>query len=416
MRLFKWLLPTVTLTVILGFIYNKGEKKLWDSKSLIVHLNLHKPFQKGHEVQYKKSVTRNAEYFFDVNVHLLKEVSRKTFPVSNYGIHSASKAVPVPLQEGILVGTDTGKLIHLTSDNTPLWSFQVANSNRGIHSTPGVDESSVYFGGYNGNFYRLDRKSGDLLWTIKAGVAVGASPLLIDDFVIINFELPENGFIAKVLRDTGMVIWSSDFLGNQSHSSVSYHAKTDSLLVGDNNGNLRSIDFKSGLIKWIVALGGEVKNAPVIFEDQVYVNTWGKELISVDISSGKVTWRTKLTAKSQSSPVVDSKNRLIISGDFSGTVTAVSVDGKPAWQKIRHSKLKNYGNLLLLNFKNRSYLVYPFENQILFTDPRSGNQLFSVPTSGAITSEFMPYLEKNLLKMNVIPHQGELQEILFGLK
>ena len=93
----------------------------------------------------------------------------------NLGIHGASKASPISDGHNIFIGGDSSWFQAYDFTGKKLWSFYVGDSNRGIHSTASIDDNAVYVGSYRGTIYKLDKRTGKLLWSRIVGLTVGRS-------------------------------------------------------------------------------------------------------------------------------------------------------------------------------------------------------------------------------------------------
>ena len=233
------------------------------------------------------------------------------FPNFNLGIHGASKASAAVDESGVYLGSDGGWFYAFEHDGRVRWRFHVGDSQRGLHSTAALDERFVYFGSYAGVIYAFEKSTGQLRWAIgDLGVAVGASIRLVGDDLIAaveTFDFPNrkgDGYLIRIRRSDGHVLWKSDWLGEQAHSTPAYDEASGLLIIGANNARLIAIRSSNGQTAWSIPIGGMIKSSPVILGTEVIATTWGKELLGVEIVSGKVLRRLSLAGMSQSSPLV----------------------------------------------------------------------------------------------------------------
>jgi outer membrane protein assembly factor BamB len=242
----------------------------------------------------------------------------------------------------VYVGVDDGQLLALDRrDGTVAWRFHTRRYDverastgavhLGIHGSPAVDEQRVYVGDYAGWLYAVDKATGELAWERPLGGSIGASPVLLGEFLFIAVEYPlPDGQVFVLRTETGEVIWSSPSLGAHAHSSVSIAAASGLLFVGDNNGMLSCFDYARGLPCWTFATGGPIKSTAAMAGDMVYVTSWDGQLYGIHAASGEPRLAFAATAASMSSPAVHGGT--IVFGAEDGVVYAVNqADGSLAW-------------------------------------------------------------------------------------
>jgi outer membrane protein assembly factor BamB len=223
---------------------------------------------------------------------------------ANVGIHGASKGSPAIDDTGLYVGTDGGSLLHLSANGEVLWTFKVGHAVNGIHGTPLLDEAAAYVGAYNGELYALDKQDGFPRWTIKLGDAIGSSPVPWGDDLLIAVEVsqPPDGYVARVKRATGELVWRSAWLGEQAHSSVSIHAASGTAMVGANNHTFTGLVLETGALSFRFRGDGAVKDTACVVGQTSYFTTRTGSLVALDARSGETRFRTKLGTVTRSSP------------------------------------------------------------------------------------------------------------------
>ncbi len=235
-----------------------------------------------------------------------------------YGIgdYSASKSSPAVDKERLYIGVDDGRLLALSlEDGSLVWQFKThrwadeqAEEGRlhyGIHGSPAFDGDKVYIGDYDGYLYAVDKETGALRWERKLGDSIGASPTLTDGavYMAVEFSNPE-GKVFVVSAKDGEVLWSTPFLGNHPHSSVSLDVERGLMFVGANNGRLFCFDTVSHLPVWTFDTDGEIKSTPAVSGDTVYVTSWDSKLHAVAMDTGIERFSFPTGDVSMSSPTV----------------------------------------------------------------------------------------------------------------
>jgi outer membrane protein assembly factor BamB len=258
------------------------------------------------------------------------------------GNYSASKSSPAVDIDRVYVGVDDGQLIALDRrDGTVAWRFQTHryqveretadSAHLGIHGSPAVDDRNVYIGDYSGWLYAIDKLTGDLVWERQLGGSIGASPVLLGEFLFIAVEYPvPDGKVFVLRAQTGEVVWTSPSLGQYPHSSVSIDAASGLLFVGANNGVLFCFDYVRGRQQWSYLTGGAIKSTAAVAGDTVYFTSWDGKLYGILGATGEKRLEFAATAASMSSPAVHED--AVFFGSDDGVLHAVNHrDGSLAW-------------------------------------------------------------------------------------
>ena len=338
--------------------------------------------------EYRGGPLRQGFYESDISPPLI--LGLKTDQL-NYAIHSASKSSPAVDASGLFVGADTSWFEAYDFSGANLWSYFANNSARGAHGTASLDATSVYIGSYNGYFYRFDKRTGRPFWVMKMLGASGCSSILDGEFLYICTESGTDGYLAKLKRRTGELVWKTALFGEQVHSSPTLDHETKTVYIGNNRGGFIAYDTESGIEKWSFQVGSPVKGTAAIFENQICFSSWSKEFICLDKRSGSVLHRYDLVSRSQSSAAIDPEEGIayVYSGVFPRFLLS-AFDLKKhqlLWRKAMEenasgtspvlTKSKNARKILWGNCSMKSFCAF---------DPRTGRELWQISLDKYITS------------------------------
>jgi len=255
------------------------------------------------------------------------------FGLGNYPASKSSPAVDV---DRVYVGVDDGELIALDRRSGAIaWHFrthryqvELATTDPihlGIHGSPALDENNVYIGDYSGYLYALDKVSGELRWESLLGGSIGASPVVLGRFVFMAVEYPEpDGKIFVIDAETGAVAWSTPFLGQHPHSSVSIDAPHGLMFVGANNGTFYCFDYVGRRLAWAFQTGAEIKSTAAVAEGSVYLTSWDARLRALRVDNGQQRLEYRTSGASMSSPSVYQST--VYFGSDDGILYAVDAD------------------------------------------------------------------------------------------
>lgn len=315
-----------------------------------------------------------------------KELWRR--PNGNVGVHSAPKSSPAVDDSGIYVGGDSGWFFAYGHSGDLKWKFFISNSGRGIHGTAALDDEAVYLGGYNGRVYKLDKKTGRVLWAIDLGEALGASPVLRGDSVYVTVEmLPPDGYVARLDRATGKLIWRSKLFTEQSHSTPTVDEAHGQVVAGDNRFFVRAFDIENGHLKWEQRTGAEVKSTIAAFEGALYFTSWDQTLYSLDASNGSLRWSYQLSLRSQSSPAIWPSRGLIVVADSGGMIHFVDMKSGHVRKTIKKGSTALLSSPTVVeDEKGRGAIVMTCSSSALCVFDDSGAMLAELPTKSMVSS------------------------------
>jgi outer membrane protein assembly factor BamB len=177
-----------------------------------------------------------------------------------------------------------------------IWKF---GSKGQIHSTCAVGNGIAVFGNDKGAIYGVDINSGSEKWKLQTANPVHSAPLVNDSVAYIGCS--DSNYYAINLAD-GSVKWKRNLHSKIVGGSALY--KPQNVLVGCVDGSLYSLDINDGSVKWRSATKGAIVSAPVISGNYVYCSSFDGFIYCFDASNGNVLWSTMLENKVKTAPVI----------------------------------------------------------------------------------------------------------------
>jgi outer membrane protein assembly factor BamB len=373
-------------------------EKLW--KGPVVSWRMIQAQSSSKAIFYRQDLERTARFQGTISKKPTLEWQSEKI---NVGIHNASKASPVADESGVYIGGDNSWFYAFDHAGTLKWKIYLADAGPGIHSTAVLDQDYVYFGTYSGWLYAVHKETGLIHWQRKYGETVGSSPLIYENSLIVAIETfsgGANGYVVRIDKKSGELLWQTDFLGEQSHSSPALDLKTGYLFVGANNSKFFAFDVTSGKLIWEVLLKGPIKGTPLVVEDKVFVSDWGKNFWCLGTQKGDVIWRTPLDVKSQVSPVYLADQEVLIIADRSSNLYSIRKDGT----LLRKKNLGIDRYLTSPVVVNDTQILYLCEKDLLCLSSSAGKIFWGVPLNGKLTS--VPFVYQN--KIYVSLDEGSL--------
>lgn len=314
----------------------------------------------------------------------------------NRGVHTASKSSVAADDTGIYVGNDLGSFYAYSPDGKLMWSFQAADNPSGFHGTALLTKDTVFVGAYNGRFYAFDKLSGELNWVKRVADAVGSSPLLLKDSILLSaeFDSVRAGHLLRIDPRNGSELWRTHTFAEQVHSSPTVSADGRLTYVGDNSGYYRAYNTRDGQPVWIAQLGGPVKGTGLFHDGRIYVASWSKSLVALDAETGRLIWRAMLANTSQSSPLLVDDILVIASHRENSMLYGLNpATGLVRWRiPIPDQKINGMSSPAAFHSKKlkRNFFLFPCAaKRLCVVDPRDGrvvyqrevpDNLSSVPT------------------------------------
>lgn len=179
-------------------------------------------------------------------------------------------ASPITKNGIVYIGSEDGFLYAIEENSGKTkWKFKTDGA---IHSSPAILGNTVYFGSFDGHYYAVNTQNGKLIWKFKTGG---------------EHWMGENGRFGMKPETQYM----EDLWGFYISSPTVYQNKNSSFVVfGSSDGNVYTVDAKTGKLKWKFKTNGPVHGTPVIDQNKVYIGGWDATLYALNAESGKEIW------------------------------------------------------------------------------------------------------------------------------
>src|SRR5581483_8673426 len=176
---------------------------------------------------------------------------------------------PTVMDGTVYVGSTDGNFYAIDAESgTQKWKFEVKSR---IVSSPAVSEGVVYFTAYDGNLYALSASGGLLAWKFQTG--------------------GEHRFSAKHLHGVQPV---AETMPDPFDAYLSSPAVWNgAVYFGSGDGNVYSVNAKSGALNWKFKTGDVVHASPAIADGMVFVGSWDSYFYALDASTGALKWKFK---------------------------------------------------------------------------------------------------------------------------
>lgn len=179
----------------------------------------------------------------------------------------------------------------------------------------------LYIGSCSGNFYALDKDTGQVRWSYNihqdgSQTSFHGDPLITPDLVIIGTDIGKQGHVYAFDPATGKVRWkhlvatsaAGDF--GVATNIIRRGNRIYTVAQGD---DLLCLDLANGQLRWHFTskfdlTKSEWANSPAIAGRRVLFDGYDGFIYALDADSGKLIWKTYLHAPVTTTPIVIGDN------------------------------------------------------------------------------------------------------------
>jgi outer membrane protein assembly factor BamB len=202
-----------------------------------------------------------------------RETNRTTWTVTLDAKYLASVAVA----DDIYAQTDR-EIYRIRPDGTIRWRYTFEDSfdwrEMLSYLRPVISPDGIYVG-HRDSLVKLDRASGEIVWTRSIGKTV-FPPVVLNESVVVSSTDHET---VGLTRSEGDIRW------RETLPPVWAPASTENTAVISTEGKLLGVEAETGEQRWTVEMSLSTC-PPVIGGDTVFAAPGGMDLVAVDVNSG----------------------------------------------------------------------------------------------------------------------------------
>lgn len=196
------------------------------------------------------------------------------------------------------------------ADGTVKWKFPPDNeAGANFVVTPCLDGGFLYAGRDDGQFYKLDAKTGRQEWARKVGGNVRSSPVVQGGTVF--FGSGDSKCYA-LRTDTGTPIWA---FATDAPITASPTLSAGQVTVASSDNNIYALNAVTGKKSWSVRLDSDPSVSPPVYSDNTIFVGSGASLFALTARGGNAKWTKRLTAEASSPPTVGNGSVFIATQD-----------------------------------------------------------------------------------------------------
>lgn len=305
----------------------------------------------------------------------------KTIAINRDGIQSIQWELQKPLSGKELIqitgiSSTTTMLLHAEiSTKIPelSWTFSSGDS---IFTQPAVDEKALYFGNQAGEFYALDKTTGELLWSYQTDAAILSSPTIVGNIVIFGSTDTNLYGLNKI---DGQLIWKTNLPGVIYGGVVAGHKL---IAVGTGDHYVYGLHPLTGEIIWKAFTWGMVQSSGSYSLDRFIFTSWGGVIVFLDEMTGKLVQAypsgSGYTTPGPCTPVIF-EDRLLYTNTNSKYYGQSLIDKKDTW--VVNDFQVGYASVAI---DDSSGYLSTLKGQVFQFDPHTGEQNWLTKVSGPI--------------------------------
>lgn len=233
-------------------------------------------------------------------------------------------APPLVTDDAIYIG-DLANTFHKLDKTSgeEIWSY---TGSQGFYlGQAAIYDGVVYAPNNDGNLYALDADNGSLLWIFKTSHYLWSQPQIANDTIFIG----SMDHFAYAISLAGEEIWSSELAGAATGAPL-LSENGSMLFVGSLGNRMVALDTATGDVVWTFETDQSVWGTAVVSEGKlVFTDTAGNVYI-VSAENGESLWHTEISGEivGGASFIVDG----FIVATQDGQLQAFGFDGTPLWQ------------------------------------------------------------------------------------
>jgi outer membrane protein assembly factor BamB len=214
---------------------------------------------------------------------------------------------PVLKDDFVYVGSLNGNFYKVNAKTgNIIWNFDTKAM---IHSTCAIDEDRAVFGTDNGNIYCISLSDGSQLWKTAAAAPVAATPLITENKVYMGSY--DTNYYCLNLAD-GSVVWKKN-MGTKILGGTALFDRLN-IVFGGVNGVLYSLKANDGSENWEFTTKGTIGSSPLCSGRNIYFTSYDFNLYCIEGATAKELWKYELEGKSRTSPVI-CRDFLVVAAD-----------------------------------------------------------------------------------------------------
>jgi outer membrane protein assembly factor BamB len=219
-----------------------------------------------------------------------------------------------------------GNPSHTGEQLTPLigpanqWEVEVDGE---LKCPPATAYSKLYVGTSDGFLKVLDERDGHLLWDVKLGDGVCATPLIESQTAFV----PEGQVLHAVALNNKSDKWTFEAVGALRASPILYD---DLIYIGSEDKRVYAIDKYTGNLEWSLKLDDVVSTSPAIAGNTLVIGTESGTVYGIHRNEGEELWQVDVGSSVSTAACISGNTAMV--GTYGGRLQGINTgDGEIVW-------------------------------------------------------------------------------------
>ena len=275
-------------------------------------------------------------------------------------------APPVLTAEGALIASGfNNQLYSLNPDSNGSQSWAFAEAEDRFIGSVAASDGSIYAPNADHKLYAL-ADSGQMQWSFAAGEAIWSAPVTDGEKV---FIASMDHKLYALRAQGGTVLWEQD-MGGTVVADPAMDANGQ-VYVGTFGQEILAVNGENGVIQWRTSTEDWIWGGPTLSDGVLYVGDFSGTLYALDTENGRELWRVSTDGAVTGSPLV--ANEHVYVSTENGQVLSVNLDGRIQWtqsvQGQAYSSPVLAGDLILVGIVEGDDIVVALDG--------NGNRIWS---------------------------------------
>lgn len=215
---------------------------------------------------------------------------------------------PVMVNENIYVSNTRGELYRLDArSGSIIWKSKIGNSLSSFYTSPTLSDEKIFLGSNDGIMYAFENRHGKELWNFKADASIFCDASVYNGKIY--FGSDDKNFYC--LDTLGNLKWKK-FLNTKFLSSPTFYK--DKIIITGIDGNVYSLDSSNGEINWKFSTFGVISASPLLHKGKIFIGSYDKNFYCLEAEDGKELWKYKCEGRIHTSAIVW-KNFIFVASD-----------------------------------------------------------------------------------------------------
>ena len=230
-----------------------------------------------------------------------------------YETGGAINTAPILTPEGAIVfGSRDKSLYSLHPDGSLQWKFTTDGAIEGTVAI--ARDGTIYAGSADNYLYAIDPATGAEKWRFETEGEVVASPLVLENDVIVigsKFGLLANVF---ALNPDGSVLWKKRLEGGVEAAAA--EGPTGTVYIGTLDGDVFALKPDNGNVEWSTPTGAAIQAAPLVDAQGVlFVGSFDTLFYALEPSNGDIRWNTETGGLVWNGAIIADTGALYVTSD-----------------------------------------------------------------------------------------------------